>query len=79
MFSKLTKFQRTVVIFALIFLAAFLLLGWAGDYDYCEQIILHMSQEQYDSIKSELTKQNGSTPSDRDIAHYWAEQHKDIP
>lgn len=74
--NTLTNFQKTVVAFALIFLAGFLLLGWAGDYDYCEQVILHMSQEQYDSVKSHLTQQNGSKPSDREIAHWWADHHK---
>lgn len=55
----------------------FLLLGWAGDVDYTEQIILDMTQEQYDSVKQLLTRQGGHKPSERDIAHWWAEHHSD--
>lgn len=52
------------------------LLGWVGDYDYCEQVILHMSQEQYDSVKNMLAERDGSTPSDNEIAHWWAEHNQ---
>lgn len=69
------KFQRTAAIAGVGIVLFFAVLGWAGDYDYCEQIILHMSQEQYDSVKRLLTDSNGCEPSDRDIAHYWAEAH----
>lgn len=51
----------------------FMLLGWAGDIDFCDQVILGMSQEQYDYVKDTLTKRNGSRPSDREIAHWWAD------
>jgi hypothetical protein len=71
----MTKFQRTSVAAVCCIIASFLLLGWIGDYDYCEQVILHMSQEQYDSVKRLLTEQNGSAPSERDIAHWWADHH----
>lgn len=57
----------------------FALLGWAGDYDYCEQVILSMSQEQYDTVKSLLTERNGCEPSERDIAHWWAENRESYP
>lgn len=53
----------------------FAILGWAGDIDYCDQIILRMSQEEYDSVKNHLWKLNGEKPSERDIAHWWAEHH----
>lgn len=58
--------------------AFFGLLGWAGDIDYCDQVILRMSQEEYDSIKALLTEQgHGREPSERDIAHWWGEHHKE--
>lgn len=60
-------------------IAFFLLLGWAGDYDYCEQVILRMSQEQYDTVKSLLTERNGCEPSERDIAHWWVDNRESLP
>lgn len=57
--------------------AFFFVLGWAGDFDYCDQVILNMSQEQYDYVRDTLTKKNGSKPSERQITHWWAEHHKD--
>lgn len=59
-----------------IMVSAVILLGIAGDIDYCDQIILMMSQEEYDAVKAELTIQNGHSPSDRQIAHYWADSKK---
>ena len=53
----------------------FILLGIGGDIDYTEQIILSMSQEQYDTVKQQLTELNGKHPSEREIAHWWAEHH----
>jgi hypothetical protein len=55
--------------------AFFCVMGWVGDYDYCEQVILHMSQEEYDTVKNLLTDSSGNTPSDREIAHWWAEHN----
>jgi hypothetical protein len=55
---------------ALVFI---MLLGYAGDIDYCDQVILSMSEEEYDSVKCLLTQENGSEPSDREIAHRWAD------
>ena len=55
--------------------AFFIILGWTGDYDYCEQIILHMSQEEYDKVKNHLTELNGERPTERQIAHWWADHH----
>ncbi len=57
-------------------IAFYLLLGIVGDYDYTEQIILSMSQEQDDSVMNHLRQVNGSTPSERQIAHWWAEHHQ---
>ena len=64
---------------ALVFLAVVALvavLGWAGDIDFTEHCILHMSYEEYDTIKETLTKQYGYEPSESDIAHWWAEHRK---
>ena len=73
----MTKFQKTTVIASIGVVAAFVLFGWVGDYDYCEQVILHMSQEQYDSVKSMLTEEKGEAPSEREIAHWWVEHYKE--
>ena len=54
----------------------FMLLGVIGDYDYTEQVILRMSYEEYDSVKALLTEQNGSEPSEREIAHWWTEHNR---
>lgn len=73
----MTKFNRTLAAAALGIIVFTAILGWIGDYDYCEQVILHMSQEQYDSVKNHLTRQNGQRPSDRDIAHWWVEHQQE--
>jgi len=52
-----------------------LLLGLAGDIDFCDKVILSMTQEEYDHVKDTLTKLNGSSPSEREIAHWWADHH----
>lgn len=57
------------------FMAFLALLGWAGDIDYTDQCILSMSHEEYDTIKDSLTHKFGHEPSERDIAHWWAEHH----
>ena len=75
----MTKFQRTILVYGLGFIAFLALLGYVGDIDYCEQIILRMSQEQYDSVRNLLTEQNnGRVPSERDIAHWW-DEHREVP
>lgn len=66
---KLTCACMAVIVF-------FAILGWIGDYDYCEQIILHMSQEEYDTVKNHLTELNGECPTEREIAHWWADHHQ---
>ena len=70
--------QYTLQLMAAIALVigGIILLGVVGDYDYCDQIILSMSQEEYDSIKQYLTGRLDDTPSDREIAHWWAENQK---
>ena len=72
----ITKFQRSVLAATCCIVVFFALLGWIGDYDYCEQVILHMSQEQYDSVKNLLTERDGQAPSDKEIAHWWADHHE---
>ena len=53
-------------------LGFFFLLGIAGDYDYCDQVILHMGHDEYAWVKDTLTRQNdGVEPSEREIAHWW--------
>ncbi len=69
----MTKFQRTIIACSVGMVAFFAVLGWAGDIEFTEQVILRMSQEQYDSVKSHLTKEHGHSPSDSDIAHWWIE------
>lgn len=73
----MTKFQRTAIVVSLVILAFFLLLGIGGDFDYCDQVIISMSQEQYDSVKNLLTEKNGTEPDDRDIAHWWADHRNE--
>ena len=69
--------QYRLQLLAALFMAVafFAVLGWAGDIDYCDQIILRMTQVQYDSVKDTLTKMNGKRPSEREIAHWWADHH----
>lgn len=52
------------------------ILGIVGDFDYCDQVILSMSQEEYDSVKHHLEALTGDTPSERDIAHWWVDNRK---
>ena len=67
---KLQALAAFLLVMGLVFLA-----GLAGDFDFCDQVILSMSQEDYDYVKDTLTKMNGSSPSEREIAHWWADHH----
>ena len=58
-------------------IAFMVVMGVLGDIDYCEQVILRMSQEEYDWVKDSLTKLNGDKPSEREIAHWWEKHHGD--
>ena len=69
----MTKIYRSALAVTCAIIGFFILMGWTGDCDYCEYVILHMSQEQYDYVKQLLTDSNGCEPSDREIAHYWAD------
>lgn len=55
----------------------FTFLGIAGDYDWAEDVIVKMSYAEYDWVKNTLTKLNGEAPSEREIAHWWEEHHRD--
>ena len=72
---KQYRLQLTAAIMMVVALVA--LAGWAGDMDFCDQVILNMTQEQYDHVKDTLEKMTGKQPSDRDIAHWWADHHCD--
>lgn len=74
----MNKNNLKVTLAILGFVAFMAILGWAGDIDYTEQVILHMTAEQYDSVRDQLIRQNGGAiPSQRDIAHWWAAHHND--
>lgn len=59
-------------------IALFLVIGWAGEYDYAEQVILHMSCDEYEWSKDTLTRKLGEKPTQREIAHWWAEHHGEM-
>lgn len=67
------QYRLQLLAACLLSVGFFALLGWAGDIDYCDQVILSMSQEQYDNVKDTLTKKFGKSPSEREIAHWWAD------
>lgn len=56
-------------------IGAFVVLGLIGDYDYTSQVVYTMSYEDYMETRDLLTEQNGTEPSEREIAHYWQEHH----
>lgn len=58
-----------------IIICGLMLVGWAGNIDYTEHVIIRMSQEEYDSVKNLLTKENGEEPSESDIANWWVEHN----
>lgn len=52
----------------------FFTLGIVGQADYDEQVILHMSQADYDTIVARLSV-NGSEPSQHEIATYYVNEY----
>lgn len=58
-------------------LLLFALLGVLGEMDWCDQVILRMSQQEYAWVKERLTEEKGGEPSEREIAHWWAEHHEE--
>ena len=72
------KFNRLVIAACLGTITFMFIMGVVGDYDYCEYVILHMTQEQYDLVKQRLTADNGKEPTDREIAHWFAEHKQEV-
>lgn len=70
------KDDKKILVAMLGLVALFFALGLAGDCDFTEQTILHMSHDEYDWVKDTLTKKHGKQPSEREIAHFWAEYNK---
>lgn len=70
------KLYLQLAVGCLVLVAFVAVLGWAGDMDYTDQVILHMSYEEYDTIKQTLTDMYGHEPTDRDIAHWWSKQRE---
>ncbi len=52
------------------------ILGIVGNVDYADQVILSMSQEEYDSVRNHLTAENGEEPSEIEIAKYFMEHQE---
>ena len=67
------KAKLTLAILAIV--GFFAVLGMVGNIDYTEHIILSMTQEEYESIRDKLTAENGSSPSDFEIAEYYNKSH----
>jgi len=57
-------------------IALMILLGWAGERDYTEQTILHMSQHDYDKARAALIEINNAEPTESQIAHWWTEHSR---
>lgn len=70
------NFKESCLMAFIAIVGFILLIGWAGKRDYTDQVILSMSQEEYDTIKHQLTEQNGDEPSEYEIACQWAKQNK---
>lgn len=69
------KFRLQLLAAIAIVIGFVLLLGVAGEIDFVDSVIVNMSQEDYDSVKLHLTDELGHQPSEREIAHWWAEHH----
>jgi hypothetical protein len=75
----MNKYRLQLLAAVAMTIVFFALLGWAGDCDYTEQVILRMSYEEYDYVKDTLTKlKNGTRPSEREIAHWWEQHHEEL-
>ena len=72
------KLEKQLLKAFLGLVAMFVVIGIAGNYDWTEQVILHMSCDEYDWVNDTLTKKMGENPSDRDIALWWAEHHDEM-
>jgi hypothetical protein len=69
--------DKKILVTLVAFVAVILAIGFAGEYDWTEQTILHMSADQYEWVKDTLKKITGEQPSDNEIAHWWAEHHQE--
>lgn len=67
------NYFHQLAVVSICLLAFLFVLGWAGDVDFTDQVILSMSQEEYDTVKNHLTNKNGQEPSESEIAHWWVE------
>lgn len=67
------QYRLQILAACAITVAFYFILGWAGDIDFCDQVILSMSQEEYDYVKDTLARTKNSNPSEREIAHWWAD------
>lgn len=69
--------QKTRIILAVLGLICLMaVLGWAGSVDYSDQVILSMTQEEYDSVRNHLIAETGEEPSESDIAQYFMEHRE---
>ena len=58
----------------------FAIIGIIGDYDYCDQVVLRMSESEYAWVKETMTKERGGKePTVREIAHWWERHHNEKP
>lgn len=71
------RYVLQLAVACVLVIGGFILLGIGGDIDLCDQTILSMSQEEYDSVKNHLELITGDSPSDREIAHWWIEHHRE--
>lgn len=72
------KTKKNIILSIIAVIAIVLLLGWAGEMDWTEQVILHMTKTEYATAKEHLTRKNkGREPSEREIAHWWKEHHRE--
>lgn len=70
---KKIRLQLALAILGIV--ALFAILGWAGRRDFNDQVLLHMSQEDYDSIVTTLSF-HGQQPSDNDIVQYYIKNYQ---
>ena len=67
--------QKHLLAGSALIIGFFAILGWIGDADYAEQVIYHMSQEDYDRVRQHLMTVKGEEPTEKEIAHWWQEHH----
>lgn len=71
----MNKDLKVKLLLGVLAIAGFMfIVGLAGQVDYDEQVILHMSQADYDTIVSRLSV-HGSKPSQHEIATYYVNEY----